>query len=182
MDLATGYRGHIGRWRRAVQLQDERIRAHPWRLGVTDRWVDTELFALSVRNLLQACWACHACFDQDGHAPFQQVVEDFEAAVPHARVIRDLLQHFDRYEQEGNLDFFISSDEPPAWSMGPEGYSLHVQELRLDLATAVKESDRLASAALNAIDYLVLMLEITGELPAWPPGSPEAPDPPPPPH
>jgi len=172
MGLATGFSGHISRWRRAVQLQDERIRAHPWRAGLPDRWVDTELFAVCLRNLLQACWACHGSFDQPSHAPFKAAIEEFDAAVPHARVIRDLLQQFDRYEQDGNLDVFITSDEPPEWHVGPEGWSLHVNELRLDLATAVRESDRLAAAALKAIDYLIFMLEITGELPCWPAGPP----------
>ena len=166
--LATGYRGHLARWRRAVQLQDERIRAHPWQAGLLDRSVDTELFAVCLRNLLQACWACHAAFDQPNHNPFKDAIDRFEAAVPHVRVIRDRLQQFDRYDNDGNLDVFITSDEPPAWHVAPEGYSLHVNEVRLDMATAVREADRLAASALKALDYVLYMLRITGRTPAWP--------------
>jgi hypothetical protein len=91
----------------------------------------------------------------------------FEAAVPHARVIRDLLQRFDRYEADGHLDVFISLDEPAEWRVGPEGYSLLVNELRLDLATATRESDRMAKTALRTINYVMFCLEHTGELPGW---------------
>jgi hypothetical protein len=94
----------------------------------------------------------------------------FESAVPHARVIRDLLQRFDRYEGDGHLDVFISLDEPAEWRVGPEGYSLLVNELRLDLAVAARESDRMADTALRAIDYIMFCLKHTGELPGWPEG------------
>ncbi len=166
--LAEGYRGHLGRWRRAVQLQDERIRAHPWQAGLLDRSVDTELFAVCLRNLLQACWACHGCFDQPNHTPFKDAIERFEATVPHVRVIRDRLQQFDRYGNDVNLDVFITSDEPDAWHVAPEGYSLHVNEVRLDLATAAREADRLAATALKTLDYVLYMLRITGHPPVWP--------------
>jgi hypothetical protein len=97
-------------------------------------------------------------------------MNSFETAVPHARVIRDLLQRFDRYEADGHLDVFISLDEPAEWKVGPEGYSLLVNELRLDLGIATRESDRMAATALKAIDYIVFCLEHTGELPGWPEG------------
>lgn len=170
LGLAAGFRGHISRWRRAVALQDDRIRAHPWAATVSDRAVDTELLAVSLRSLLRACWACHGCFDRPAYAPFEAAMNAFEAAVPHARVMRDLLQRFDRYDTDGHLDVFIGLDEPAEWVVGPEGYSLLVNELRLDLATAARESDRMAAGALRAIDYIVFCLEHTGELPGWPEG------------
>jgi hypothetical protein len=165
--LAQGFQGHIRRWQRAVEMQDERIRSHPWAAERPDRAVDTELLAMSLRNLLRACWACHGCFDRDYYAPFQDAMNAFEAAVPHARVIRDLLQRFDRYEADGHLDVFISLDEPAEWRVGPEGYSLLVNELRLDVATATRESDRMAKRALRTINYIMFCLEHTGELPGW---------------
>lgn len=165
LGLAAGFQGHIERWRRAVAMQDARIRNHPWASERPDRAVDTELLALCLRNLLRACWACHGCFDHDTYAPFQEAMNNFEAAVPHARVIRDLLQRFDRYHADGHLDVFISLDEPAEWRVGPEGYSLLVNELRLDLATASRESDRMAATALRAINYIVFCIQNTGELP-----------------
>jgi hypothetical protein len=170
LGLAAGLQGHLRRWQRAVALQDERIRAHPWQPGRPDRAVDTELLAVSLRSLLRACWACHGSFDRPAYAPFQEVMNAFESAVPHARVIRDLLQRFDRYEGDGHLDVFISLDEPAEWRVGPEGYSLLVNELRLDLAVAARESDRMADTALRAIDYIMFCLKHTGELPGWPEG------------
>jgi hypothetical protein len=149
-------------------MQDERIRCHPWEPGRPDRAVDTELLAIALRSLLRACWACHGYFDGPRYAPFQEAMNAFESAVPHARVIRDLLQRFDRYESDGRLDVFISLDEPAVWRVGPEGYSLLINELRLDLSTAARESDRLATTALRAIDYIRICLEHTGELPGWP--------------
>ena len=151
-------------------MQDERIRSHPWQPDRPDRAVDTELFAVCLRNLLRACWACHGCFDRPHFSPFQDAMDAFESAVPHARVIRDLLQRFDRYDTESHLDVFISLDEPAEWHMGDEGYSLLVNELRLDLATAARESERMAAAAIKTIDYIVFCLECTGELPGWPEG------------
>ncbi len=168
--LAAGLQGHIERWRRAVEMQDERIRSHPWETGRPDRAVDIELLALSLRNLLRACWACHGVFDRPAYSPFKETMNAFEAAVPHARVIRDLLQRFDRYQADGHLDVFLSLDEPAEWRVGPEGYSLLVNELRLDLSTAARESLRMAATALRAIDYIVFCLEHTGELPGWPDG------------
>jgi hypothetical protein len=84
--------------------------------------------------------------------------------------MRDLLQRFDREHHGGDLDVFISLDEPAEWRVGPEGYSLLINELRLDLATAARESDRLAASALRAIDYIAFCLQHTGELPGWPEG------------
>jgi hypothetical protein len=49
--------------------------------------------------------------------------------------------------------------------MSPEGYSLLVNELRLDLANATRESDRMAATALRVINYIVFCIENTGELP-----------------
>ena len=171
LGLAAGFQGHIRRWRRAVAMQDDRIRSHPWEPGRPDRAVDTELLAVALRSLLRACWACHGSFDRPSYAPFKDAMNAFEAAVPHARVIRDLLQRFDRYEADGHLDVFISLDEPAEWRVGPEGYSLLVNELRLDLGTAARESDRMAATALQAIDYIMFCLEHTGELPGWPEGN-----------
>lgn len=165
MGLATGFKGHLSRWRRAVQMQDERIRAHPWQTELADRSVDTELCALCLRNLLRACWACASYFDRPGHTPFQDAIDVFEVAVPHTRVMRDLLQHFDRYDKDGNLDVFITHDEPPEWQLTPEGYSLWVNELRLDLSAAVRESDVLAGSSLRAINHTLYCLRILGELP-----------------
>jgi len=170
LGLATGLGGHIRRWRRAVALQDERIRGHPWEPGGLDRAVDTELLAVALRSLLRACWACHGCFDRPSYAPFQEAMNAFEGAVPHARVMRDLLQRFDRYQDDGHLDVFILLDEPTEWRVGAEGHPLLVHELRLDLATATRESDRMAATALRTIEYIVFCLGHFGELPGWPQG------------
>jgi hypothetical protein len=167
LGLAAGFQGHIRRWRRAVAMQDDRVRSHPWAPGDPDRAVDTELLAVALRSLLRACWACHGCFDRPAYAPFQGAMNNFESAVPHARVMRDLLQRFDRYETDGHLDVFLSLDEPAEWVVGPEGFSLVVNELRLDLSSAARESERLADTALRAIDYLVFCLKHTGALPGW---------------
>src|SRR5580658_1299735 len=170
LGLAAGLGGHLRRWRRAVAMQDERVRSHPWEPGGRDRAIDTELLAVSLRSLLRACWACHGCFDQPTYAPFQEAMNAFEAAVPHARVVRDLLQRFDRYEDDGHLDVFINLDESAEWRTGLEGHSLLVNELRLDLASATRESDRMAATALRTIEYIVFCLQHFGELPAWPQG------------
>jgi hypothetical protein len=170
LELASGFQRHIRRWRRAVALQDWRVRSHPWAAGRPDRAVDTEFLAVSLRTLLRACWACHRCFDRPTYAPFQEAMNAFEVAVPYARVIRDRRQRFDRYDADDHLDVFISLDEAGDWQVGSADCSLLVNEVRLDLAAAVRASELLAAAALRALDYIGFCLEHLGGLPSWPEG------------
>jgi hypothetical protein len=63
----------------------------------------------------------------------------------HARRIRDRLEHFDEYEERFGLSVFATYDE-----LGDD--SLHVDDMRLDLALAVRASKELGNACLQALE------------------------------
>lgn len=107
-ELRRHVAGYAEVWLEAVELQRRRVlelsRPMPPQPPYEDNRAALEaelvLFAVALRNLIRAVeWASD--FEPD---PITQALDDFDAKVPHAVDIRDLLEHFDAYEQgRGNL-------------------------------------------------------------------------------
>jgi len=126
---------------------------------------DLVLFAVALRNLLRAVeWA------QATYAPtLDKALEQFQAEVPHAVDLRDVLEHFDDYEQGiGQLQNPKNRQRRadkgrPAPNFEAYGYSFaHIEGTvrlefggedapSLDVVTASAAAAKLAEVALNAL-------------------------------
>lgn len=91
VDLTRVARNHVAVWHAATRLQVQRLQesidSPPW--GYTDAL----LFVLALRDLLRAAeFARNRCPGVSG-----KPIEQFEAAIPRARDVRDVIEHFDKY-------------------------------------------------------------------------------------
>ena len=136
---------HIVNWLRSVEAQETRVKSGIDEMAPS-RWPDAQLFAVALRNLIRACWKCHDLYDQPRNSPFGNAVQSFERAIPNARDIRNRLEHFDDYETQDIVSVFITND-------GLE-LTLHVDDFRLDLHSAVVEAQRLARSCLTALKVI----------------------------
>jgi hypothetical protein len=141
--LALAFAKHIAVWLAGVEGQDRRVREGFAQMA-RERWADPHLYAVALRDLIRACLACRKLSDREIANEVVRAVDAFETAAPHAREIRNRLEHFDEYEQESGLSVFITNDE-----MGD--LALHVDDLVLNLTDATREAGQLARACLLAL-------------------------------
>ena len=165
-------RGYVAIWARAVRRQHDRITELSQSLnsrtpGDRERRYDMEsevaLFLVAIRNLLRAVeWALSL------EPSLQQALDRFSKDVPNAVDLRDLLEHFDAYEQgHGNLQdgkkrtkrsgrgqrSVPEVDEYAFWfeHTGTATRLLFTAGLKLEVARADKASAELANEALSAL-------------------------------
>jgi hypothetical protein len=153
--LTSAFRNHITTWMIAVETQDERVRTGFSEMR-RERWADSQMFTFALRQLLRASRACADLYDDPPDTPFADAVTAFESTMPHAQKIRNRLEHFDEYEEQFGLSVFVSYDE-----LGD--YSLHVDNMRLDLGPAIEASKELGNASLKTLDTVRAQLDALDE-------------------
>jgi len=121
---------------------------------MVQRQSDAALLAVAVRNVLRAAIAVAALGDDE---VLDAAIKAFDAALPGASDLRDVLEHFDAYEaRRGNLQ---KSGRMEAYHVfyerGADHYVLHVGDLALEVDTATDAAIDLAEATLKAVDRIV---------------------------
>ena len=122
---------------------------------------EASLFAIALRQLFRSVeWAIvHADTNSDGRRSkaLRAASDAFDASVPHAVGVRDVLVHFDEYErgkgrlQEGRknpprLNVFTKDDGGTLWL-----YVLDDDDHRLDVRTALEAARDLAESVLETL-------------------------------
>jgi len=145
-------KGHLGVWRRAVQLQKDRVLAPEFgpEFG-PDRHIDSYLCVIAIS---QAFRAALEMLRVTGDARLREACELFQCDVPDAKDLRDVLTHFDAYER-GNghlqvagamqgLDIFTESGDDRFW--------LRINHMKIELGATSKNIDNLVYEAFDAAD------------------------------
>lgn len=161
-------------WRLAVELQQQRIitgnRDLKDLLGPTPSHVDLRLYAVALRNLIRAVDLSARMYPQC-EAALRQALRRFNDAVPRARDVRDVLEHFDDYAQADHqrMGRLIKRHGglPPieGFSFSPGGIVMTItiyrededdfavaDELRLDTSAATRAALELADETLKLLD------------------------------
>lgn len=132
---------HLLIWTLAVGSQRDRVaESRP----ITDTEVESYLYVLALRNLLRVARLA-ATFDPQAS---EAAVQEFEATIPAAIHIRDVLEHFDEYEagigrlQENGAIHALASVSVQRRSTGT-GWLLTVGPLTLDIDDATQAAQRL---------------------------------------
>jgi len=152
--LAVEISGHLGAWHHAVQLLSDRVmRAET---GV-DRMVDSYLFAVAIRQVSRAAEAMLSdTAREDGTLDpgLQMTLDRFETDFADSEVIRNVLTHFDEYEQgsgrlqrKGTFDLLEIHGE-----LGEGTYWLVVSGHRVEVGAAARAAGDLADAAIGAMN------------------------------
>jgi hypothetical protein len=144
--------GHLALWHRAVMVQRDRVlntdEAH-----ALDRQMDAMQFVIALRNFVRAVEAIQAL----GGAQSGKALGTFTEAVPRWKHVRDVIEHFDKYEAgNGNLQsdgqleglspFYVSDNARYLIGLAPG--------LQLEVATAAAAADALLHVALHDTDML----------------------------
>lgn len=140
--LARAFQNHIANWFAAVVVQERRIRTGLDQTAPS-RWADVQFFAVALNNLMRACEQCASIHDEPPNTPFDDAVLAFKDAIPTYRAIRNHFEHFNEREMKDGMNVFVTNDGLQL--------TLHVNDLRLDLSTAVTEAQRLASSCSTAL-------------------------------
>jgi hypothetical protein len=143
-------RGHIlvyiVEWSRAIDMQMRRVVTSK---SFEDREVDSKLFAIALRNLLRAVeWGIkEADRARDGERSkgLRAALNEFNAAIPHAVQVRDLLDHFDGFVLGKSPHEPQSSNRWYSWNGTTAG--IHIGGYELDVVAATKAVSRLATKA-----------------------------------
>lgn len=97
---------HLVAWRHATSIQALRVLnpAAAMLDGPATREADTTLFALALRNLVRSVVFVRSSLPEKRRASVDEALATFDQAVPNAKHIRDVLEHFDKYSVgTGNL-------------------------------------------------------------------------------
>lgn len=165
-------------WHSAMQAQARRIDAV--RLNVPGYHTEVYLFILALREVLRCAeWAStHTMRQGDGAraSRIDQATNAFDQAVPGAADVRDILTHFDRYEQgKGKLQEDARKRAKERQRLVDQGHDLppievprlltnqlfqrdgttvklHLLGYTVDVAAAEAAADALAVAVLDAVD------------------------------
>lgn len=151
---------YISRWRTALELQDKRIRSAEDQLC---RQIDTDLYALVLRNLVRAVeYAANLTKNDD----IQKALKIFKEAVPGWINVRNFLEHFDEYAQgKGKLQkkeeatvygpYYAEEERYDAnGALIAKNYYLSFGEgNHIDIATATHEAGTLADTAFKVLSY-----------------------------
>ena len=146
--LPSLLKGHLATWTRAVQLQRTRIQEAD---TATDRQIDSYFCVISLSQVLRAAVEMRRC---TGDALLNRACNRFQANLPDAKDLRDVLMHFDAYEkvrgnlQEsramGPLNIFTESGDSRFW--------LRINDLKIELGSALQNAEDLAYEAMCAAD------------------------------
>jgi hypothetical protein len=139
--------GTSGNWRRAVQLQRERLGSSP---DSTDRFVDAYLCIIALSQVLRGAEAIKRV---TGDAKLRDACDGFLAAQGDATDIRDILTHFDAYERgEGTLQTNGGMGELNiSFERGEDRYWIVVNGKRVELLGAEENADALVAEVLDAV-------------------------------
>lgn len=145
-------KGSLLLWARGAEMSYERIVAD--RDNKVGNEVDARFLALAVRNVLRA--ARLACNHTDGASmtAIQAPIDDFDAAVPNAIDVRDIIEHFDDYVRgKGNRQKNGTMLNPLEYSVRFENeYLLGLADThRLDARSGSEAAIQLAEAVLDII-------------------------------
>ena len=139
-------------WRHAVQVQSLRILTDG-AMGYTGpftRQVDVYLFALSLRNVIRAAQMVRAALDPGPASQAATALAAFDAAVPRAADVRDVLEHFDAY-LSGSGKLQKQAGSRSAVTIWHETQA-HAHILRLGVAPGLVLSIDVATASDEARD------------------------------
>lgn len=127
----------VAEWEHATRAQYDRFtRALPH-----EGWVEASLFLVAVRNLIRAAKMARKMSDA-----VQPALDRFNATVPNAVRLRNILEHFDEY-QETPIE--LTQDGSRSWiELTDRG-----ETTRLVLVDTVAAASRLADEVLGAVDY-----------------------------
>jgi hypothetical protein len=150
-ELALALSGPLGQWRRAVELEHQRLEDE---IDTDSRSADAALFVVAVRNVVRLAQAV-AALRKDPR--LDAAISLVDAAVPGARNVRVPLDRVDNYTgHRGRLW------RSPRASTGyrivferTDGRSVvYVGELAFDVEVAANAARDLAEATLKAIDRM----------------------------
>ncbi len=162
-------RGFVWRWANAVENQAARTiaaREH------ADREIQAHYFAVALTNLRTAVWwgrgYCDKVKDGERSKRLTPALDAFDSAVPHARDVRNIGEHFEKYaEGKGDLQEdqreknkqrrALNLDEIPSslaiwWDASENTVGVNVLGRRLDVAEGAAAGATLAEVALEALN------------------------------
>ncbi|HXX90922.1 MAG TPA: hypothetical protein VEI83_11955 [Acidimicrobiales bacterium] len=165
VDLSLGdAAGYIITWRHATGLQALRLLSEDTGMpeGPYSREVDCHLFAVSLRNVLRAVDLAErvvVAYPEQAEK-IRDARSVFSAEVPHAKDLRDVLEHFDHYASGGGR--LRKKDAPPfpvmRWTER-DGSTHRLwlgvpprPPMQLDIRVARDAAHLLASETLEALD------------------------------
>lgn len=138
----------IGFWALAAELQRDRVVNRS--AGRFVNQVDATLLAVAIRNVVRAAeWAKR--FDA---ARVSAALGVFDSRVPNAVAVRNMLEHFDKYERgQGNLQQAGKvRNYNVFYSRLEDEYVLHLADgFELDVQSAVYAVNELADAVQEAL-------------------------------
>lgn len=140
--------GHLNVWLRALEMQQDR--ALQSASSDEEREVDVTLFAISLGQFVRAVEYCRPL-----HPHIEGRLQQFHREVPEAVHIRDVLTHFDDYDQgrgreqraggKGPADF-----SPTTWFPGAT-VELYLGEYDLDVTRALERATDLFNDLLPLV-------------------------------
>jgi hypothetical protein len=162
-------RSFVWRWAYAVENQAARTIAAT---GHADREIQAHYFAIALTNLRTAVWwgrgYCDKVKDGERSKLLTPALDAFDSAVPHARDVRNIGEHFEKYaEGKGELQEdqqeknkarrALNLDEIPLslaiwWDASEDTVGVNVLGRRLDVAEGAAAGAALAEIALEALD------------------------------
>ncbi len=171
---AEPYAGQLVTWCSAVTLVGDRVRQteneHP-----ALNQIDGLMFAWALRNAVRAAEFCRErASDAEVKKRIKTCIAEFEAAFPHVRYIRDVIEHFDEYATgDGRLQQRFRAAHPKAswldaaptvpdvvisWAARDfDGvFRLHVGTLCLDIGAAQGAMAALFDEITGALDLVPL--------------------------
>lgn len=144
-------------WNTIVSIQQRRIATAD---SDFERQLDLYLFALALRGVVRAAefarQAATSSGDDEAHDRISEALDGFTDAVPDAKHVRDILEHFDKYRLgEGRLQRRRAMDELLVWvEDAGEGPVLVLgARYRLPVLTAVAAAGALADEVRRALHH-----------------------------
>lgn len=140
-------------WERGAELSYDRVVAQ--RDDEVASAVDARFLALAIRNVLRAAVWARNHSEGEAMAAIGKAISEFDSAVPRAREVRDIIEHFDEYERgRGDLQKNGSMKSPLEYTARfEEEYLLALADThKLDARSAKEATVRLAEAVLGILD------------------------------
>jgi len=140
--------GHMAIWRRAAQLQKDRVLAAEFG---PDRQIDSYLCVMAISQTFRAALEMRRI---TGDALLSDACEQFQSDNPDATDLRDILTHFDDYERGSGrlqkagtmqgLNIFTESGDGRFW--------LRINQMKIELGATSQNVDNLVYEAFDAGD------------------------------